>query len=128
MTSPLDVHTDGPVQIWTITLPDVGNAITGKDVIAAFEDKVDAVNTDNTVGAVILTSIEEFSRILFGGSGRGTDVIIYASLIIGVAVFYPTGILGWWTARKERRAARADASRQIAEHAASAAPVSKEAT
>jgi branched-chain amino acid transport system permease protein len=79
------------------------------------------------VGAVILTSIEEFSRILFGGSGRGTDVIIYASLIIGVAVFYPTGILGWWTARKERRAARADASRQIAEHAASASPVSKEA-
>ncbi|SEP76356.1 Enoyl-CoA hydratase/carnithine racemase [Mycobacterium sp. 88mf] len=55
MTSPLDVHTDGPVQIWTIDLPEVGNAITGKDVIAAFEDKVDAVNTDNTVGAVILT-------------------------------------------------------------------------
>lgn len=55
MTSPLDVHTDGPVQIWTITLPDVGNAITGKDVIAAFEDNVDAVNADNTVGAVILT-------------------------------------------------------------------------
>jgi enoyl-CoA hydratase/carnithine racemase len=55
VTSPLDVHTDGPVQIWTIDLPEVGNAITGKDVIAAFEDKVDAVNTDNTVGAVILT-------------------------------------------------------------------------
>lgn len=79
------------------------------------------------VGAVILTSIEEFSRILFGGSGRGTDVIIYASLIIGVAVFYPTGILGWWTARKERRAARADASRQMAAHAAASAPASKEA-
>lgn len=55
MTSPLDVHTDGSVQIWTITLPDVGNAITGKDIIAAFEDHVDAVNSDNTVGAVILT-------------------------------------------------------------------------
>ncbi|MEV0668837.1 crotonase/enoyl-CoA hydratase family protein [Mycobacterium sp. NPDC050441] len=55
MTSPLDVHTDGPVQLWTITLPDVGNAITGKDVITAFEDSVDAVNGDNTVGAVILT-------------------------------------------------------------------------
>ena len=55
MTSPLDVHTDGPVQVWTISLPDVGNAITGKDVIAAFEDHVDAVNADNTVGAVILT-------------------------------------------------------------------------
>lgn len=55
MTSPLDVQSDGPVQVWTIALPDVGNAITGKDVIAAFEDNVDAVNGDNAVGAVILT-------------------------------------------------------------------------
>ncbi|OBB12855.1 enoyl-CoA hydratase [Mycolicibacterium setense] len=55
MTSPLDVHTDGPVQIWTISRSDVGNAITGKDVIAAFEASVDAVNADNGVGAVVLT-------------------------------------------------------------------------
>lgn len=55
MTSPLDVQSDGPVQVWTIALPDVGNAITGKDIIAAFEDNVDAVNGDNAVGAVILT-------------------------------------------------------------------------
>lgn len=55
MTSPLDIHADGPVQIWTITLPDVGNAITGKDVIEAFETSVDAANRDNTVHAVILT-------------------------------------------------------------------------
>ncbi|OBG89558.1 enoyl-CoA hydratase [Mycobacterium sp. E802] len=55
MTSPLDVHTEGPVQVWTINRPEVGNAITGKDVITAFEANVDAVNADNTVGAVILT-------------------------------------------------------------------------
>ncbi|MGV0740382.1 crotonase/enoyl-CoA hydratase family protein [Mycobacterium syngnathidarum] len=55
MTSPLNVQTDGPVQLWTIDLPDVGNAITGKDVIAAFEANVDAVNGDNSVGAVVLT-------------------------------------------------------------------------
>ena len=72
-------------------------------------------------GAVILTSIEEFSRMAFGGSGRGTDVIIYASLIIGVAVFYPTGVLGWWQGFKSRRLARADASRQMAAHATSVA-------
>ncbi len=48
------------------------------------------------IGAVVLTSIEEFTRIIFGGSGRGTDTIIYASLIIAIAVFYPTGIVGWW--------------------------------
>lgn len=55
------------------------------------------------VGAVVLTGIEEFTRIIFGGTGRGTDVIIYASLIIVIAVFYPTGIVGWLNKFKERK-------------------------
>ncbi|WP_396902593.1 crotonase/enoyl-CoA hydratase family protein [Mycolicibacterium sp.] len=55
MSSPLNVHTDGPVQIWTINLPEIGNAITDKDVIAAFEAGVDAANPDNSISAVILT-------------------------------------------------------------------------
>jgi branched-chain amino acid transport system permease protein len=50
------------------------------------------------VGSVVLTSIEEFTRIMFGGTGRGTDTIIYAGLIIVIAVFYPAGIVGWWRA------------------------------
>ena len=48
------------------------------------------------IGAVILTAIEEATRAMFGGTGRGTDLIIYALLIIGIAVFYPSGIVGWW--------------------------------
>jgi branched-chain amino acid transport system permease protein len=48
------------------------------------------------VGSVVLTSIEEFTRSMFGGTGRGTDTIIYAVLIIVIAVFYPTGLVGWW--------------------------------
>jgi len=55
VSAPLDVQTEGPIQIWTIALPDVGNAITGTDVIAAFESAVDTVNGDDTVRAVILT-------------------------------------------------------------------------
>lgn len=55
MSSPLNVHTDGPVQIWTINLPEVGNAITDKDVIAALEAGVDAANRENSISAVILT-------------------------------------------------------------------------
>jgi branched-chain amino acid transport system permease protein len=47
------------------------------------------------VGAVILTAIEEMTRAMFGGTGRGTDLIIYALLIIVVAVFYPSGVTGW---------------------------------
>jgi branched-chain amino acid transport system permease protein len=54
------------------------------------------------VGAVILTAIEETTRAVYGGTGRGTDLIIYALLIIGVAVFYPSGITGWWRDLEKR--------------------------
>ena len=47
-------------------------------------------------GAVILTAIEETTRAMFGGTGRGTDLVVYALLIIVVAVFYPGGVAGWW--------------------------------
>ena len=49
MSNPLDISGAGPTQIWTISLPDVGNAITGKDFIAAFEAAVDSANADTAV-------------------------------------------------------------------------------
>ncbi|MFZ6647278.1 branched-chain amino acid ABC transporter permease [Undibacterium sp. TJN25] len=48
------------------------------------------------VGAGVLTLIEEGTRMFFGGSGRGTDLIIYAALIVIIAVYYPSGVLGWF--------------------------------
>jgi branched-chain amino acid transport system permease protein len=69
----------------------------------------------------VLTSIEEFTRILFGGTGRGTDTIIYAGLIIVIAVFYPSGVMGWlnnWTRR--RREARPPAPDAAAQRPAAA--------
>ena len=45
-------------------------------------------------GAVILTGIEELTRSMFGGGGRGVDTILYATLIILIAVFYPSGVVG----------------------------------
>ena len=62
------------------------------------------------VGSVVLTTIEEVTRASFGGTGRGTDTIIYAALIIGIAVFYPTGLIGWYRGWKQRRKARAAAA------------------
>ncbi|MCG5239426.1 branched-chain amino acid ABC transporter permease [Azospirillum doebereinerae] len=46
------------------------------------------------LGAAILITIEEYSRTLFGSTGSGTDMIIYAAMIILVAVFSPSGVLG----------------------------------
>jgi branched-chain amino acid transport system permease protein len=57
------------------------------------------------VGAGVLTAVDEGTRVLFGGSGRGTDLIIYAALIIVIAVFYPTGVMGWFKSFFARREA-----------------------
>jgi branched-chain amino acid transport system permease protein len=54
------------------------------------------------IGAIILTVIEETTRAAFGGTGRGTDLVIYALLIIIVAVFYPGGVAAWWRALEQR--------------------------
>ncbi|MGZ5193828.1 MAG: branched-chain amino acid ABC transporter permease [Ramlibacter sp.] len=66
------------------------------------------------IGSVVLTSIEEFTRIFFGGTGRGIDTIIYAALIIAVAVFYPTGIVGWWQGARRRWAGRRERTQMSA--------------
>ena len=62
------------------------------------------------VGAVGLTLIEEGSRTLFGGTGRGTDLIVYAGIIIVIAVYKPGGLIGWahdvMAKAKARRAAK----------------------
>ena len=58
------------------------------------------------VGAGVLTAIEEGTRIAFGGSGRGTDLIIYAAIIIVIAVYYPNGILGFVKSALARRKTR----------------------
>jgi branched-chain amino acid transport system permease protein len=47
------------------------------------------------LGAAVLTAIEEASRISFGGSGRGTDVVVYGLLIVFIAVYQPSGLMGW---------------------------------
>jgi branched-chain amino acid transport system permease protein len=55
------------------------------------------------VGAGVLTAIEEGTRAAFGGTGRGTDLVIYAALIIVIAVYYPSGVIGWFRALVARR-------------------------
>jgi branched-chain amino acid transport system permease protein len=57
------------------------------------------------IGAAVLTFIEEGTRMLFGGSGKGTDLIIYAALIVVIAVYYPSGVVGWIRGYLSKRAA-----------------------
>lgn len=55
MNAPLRVTSTGATQVWTIAMPDAGNAITDMHFISAFETAVDDVNADTGVRAVILT-------------------------------------------------------------------------
>lgn len=57
------------------------------------------------IGAAVLTLIEEGTRMLFGGSGKGTDLVIYAALIVVIAVYYPSGVVGWVRSYLSRRTA-----------------------
>ena len=61
------------------------------------------------VGAATLTVIEEGSRTLFGGTGRGTDLIVYATIIIVIAVVKPGGLIGWAKETAGRMRRRRDA-------------------
>lgn len=55
MSDAFTIATEGAVQLWTIDVPDAGNAITGADVIGAFELAVDVANRDHSVRAIVLT-------------------------------------------------------------------------
>lgn len=46
------------------------------------------------LGAVILIPLTEAIRSYMGGSGTGTDLIVYGALVMGVAVLKPEGLIG----------------------------------
>jgi branched-chain amino acid transport system permease protein len=70
------------------------------------------------IGAAVLTTIDEVTRSVFGGTGRGTDLVIYAALIIVIAVYYPTGVVGWFRTFRARREAASHAASNEARRAA----------
>jgi len=59
------------------------------------------------LGAAILIPLSEYTRIAFGGTGRGVDLIIFGALIVLVACFEPQGIIGL-----ARRLAQPNANRK----------------
>jgi len=67
------------------------------------------------LGAIVLTVIEEASRTLFGGTGSGIDIILYAVLIVLIAVFYPAGVVGSLRGLALRLARRLRGARPAAE-------------
>lgn len=46
------------------------------------------------LGAMLLIPLSEYTRIAFGGTGKGIDLMIFGLLIILVTTFQPKGIIG----------------------------------
>jgi branched-chain amino acid transport system permease protein len=46
------------------------------------------------LGAIVLISLSEATRILLGGTGKAVDLMIYGGLIVLVAVLQPGGLMG----------------------------------
>ena len=46
------------------------------------------------LGALILIPLQEYTRVLWGGLGRGTDLILFGFLIVLIMVRQPKGIMG----------------------------------
>jgi branched-chain amino acid transport system permease protein len=46
------------------------------------------------LGAVVLIPLGEITRAAFGGTGRAADLLIFGGLIVLLALFRPTGLLG----------------------------------
>lgn len=57
------------------------------------------------IGAAILIPLSEYTRILFGGTGKGIDLIIFGLLVVLVACYQPKGMIGLFGgwARKGQR-------------------------
>ncbi|MGH8983201.1 MAG: branched-chain amino acid ABC transporter permease [Acidimicrobiia bacterium] len=53
------------------------------------------------LGAAILVPLSEGTRVLLGGTGKALDLVVYGALILLIAVFQPSGLIG--LARRFRR-------------------------
>lgn len=56
------------------------------------------------IGAVILTLISEYTRVLMGGTGSGIDQIIYGALVIIVVLYLPNGVLSLFKKKPAKKA------------------------
>jgi branched-chain amino acid transport system permease protein len=57
------------------------------------------------LGAAILIPLTELTRYYVGGSGRGSDLIVYGVLIIVIALARPDGLIGLFARRPQSGAA-----------------------
>jgi len=60
------------------------------------------------LGAAILVPLEEISNNLLGGKGAGITFVVYGAIIMIIARFFPSGLLGLFTRKRVAEAKPAD--------------------
>ncbi|GAB4112480.1 MAG: branched-chain amino acid ABC transporter permease [Candidatus Caldatribacteriota bacterium] len=58
------------------------------------------------LGAMILIPLQEYTRVLWGGLGKGTDLILFGFLIVLIMIRQPKGIMGFINEFLNRRRAK----------------------
>ncbi len=58
------------------------------------------------LGAAILVPLSEYSRVIFSGSGRNVDLLIYGLLIMIIAVYRPDGLMSLFNSPVATKLAR----------------------
>jgi branched-chain amino acid transport system permease protein len=58
------------------------------------------------LGAAILVPLSEYSRVIFSGSGRNVDLLIYGLMIMLIAVYRPDGLMSLFSSPGCYRLAR----------------------
>ena len=46
------------------------------------------------LGSAIFITLQEYSRVWLGGTGKGIDLIVLGGLIVTICIFEPNGIVG----------------------------------
>jgi branched-chain amino acid transport system permease protein len=46
------------------------------------------------IGAAVLVPLSEGTRVMLGGTGKALDLLIYGALIMLIAIFQPSGLIG----------------------------------
>jgi branched-chain amino acid transport system permease protein len=46
------------------------------------------------IGAVVLVAISESTRVMMGGTGSAVDLVFYGFLVVAIAVYQPSGLMG----------------------------------
>lgn len=62
------------------------------------------------LGAAVLVPLSAATSVLLGGSGRSLDLVVYGALIMAIAVFEPSGLVGLWRRFDAAYRRRADPS------------------